>query len=79
MFTKVQSDSKKVKYSRDPVSDRLTKRTITDYGPPSASPDFFPIHIMYYRIQKAGRPTIRDTDHPVSVPNHANRCVYWIY
>ena len=25
---------------------------------------------MYYQIQKADRPAIRDTDHPFSVPNH---------
>ena len=57
-------------YSGDPVSDRLTKRTIPEYGPPFFSPKYFPIHIMYYQIQKADRPAIRDTDHPFSVPNH---------
>ena len=57
-------------YSGDPVSDRLTKRTIPEYGPPFVSPKYFPIHIMYYQIQKADRPAIRDTDHPFSVPNH---------
>ena len=56
--------------SGDPVSDRLTKRTIPEYGPPFFSPKYFPIHIMYYQIQKADRPAIRDTDHPFSVPNH---------
>ena len=25
---------------------------------------------MYYQIQKADQPAIRDTDHPFSVPNH---------
>ena len=25
---------------------------------------------MYYQIQKADRPAIRDTDHPFRVPNH---------
>ena len=30
---------------------------------------FVPIHIMYYQIQKADQPTIRDTDHPFSIPN----------
>ena len=25
---------------------------------------------MYYQIQKADRPAIRDTDQPFSVPNH---------
>ena len=45
-------------YSGDPVSDRLTKRTIPEYGPPFFSPKYFPIHIhvMYYQIQKADRP-----------------------
>ena len=57
-------------YSGDPVLDRLTKRTIPEYGPPFFSPKYFPIHIMYYQIQKADRPAIRDTDHPFSVPNH---------
>ena len=61
---------RQVKYSGDPVSDRLTKRTIPEYGPPFFSPKYFPIHIMYYQIQKADRPAIRDTDHPFSVPNH---------
>ena len=36
-------------------TDRLTKRTVPEYGPPLASPQFFPIHIMYYQIQKADR------------------------
>ena len=57
-------------YSGDPVSDRLTKRTIPEYGPTFFRPKYFPIHIMYYQIQKADRPAIRDTDHPFSVPNH---------
>ena len=52
------------------VSDRLTKRTIPEYGSPLASPNFFPIHIMYYEIQKADRPAIRDTDHLFSVLNY---------
>ena len=55
-------------YSGDPVSDGLTKRTIPEYGPPFFSPKYFPIHIMYYQIQKADRP--RFTDLPFSVPNH---------
>ena len=59
-----------LKYSGDPVSDRLTKWTIPEYGPPIFSPKFVPIHIMYYYIQKANRPAIRDRDHPFSVPNH---------
>ena len=54
----------------DLVSDRLTKRTIPEYGPPFFSPKYFPIHIMYSQIQKADRPAIRDTDHPFSVSNH---------
>ena len=49
-------------YSGDLVSDRLTKRTIPEYGPPFFSPKYFPIHIMYSQIQKADRPAIRDTD-----------------
>ena len=57
-------------YTWDPVSDRLTKRTIPEYTPPFFSPKYFPIHIMYYQIQKADRPAIRDTDHTFSVPNH---------
>ena len=57
-------------YSGDPVSNRLTKWTIPEYGPPFFSPNFFPIYIKYYQIQKADRPAIRDTDHPFSVPNH---------
>ena len=57
-------------YSGDPVSDRLTKRAIPEYGPPFFSPEYFTIHIMYYQIQKADRPAIRDTDHPFSVSNH---------
>ena len=59
-----------LKYSGDPVSDRFTKRTIPEYGPPFFSPKYFPIHIMYYQIQKADRPAIQDTDHPFSVLNH---------
>ena len=54
----------------DPVSERLTKRTIPEYGPPLAGPKVFPIHIMYYQIQKADRPLTRDTDHSFPVPNH---------
>ena len=57
-------------YSGDPLSDRLTKRTIPEYGPPFFSPKYFPIHIMYYQIHKADWPAIRDTDHLFSVPNH---------
>ena len=48
-------------YSGDPVSGRLTKRTIPKYGLPLASPKCVPIHIMYYQIQKA-KPT-RDSGH----------------
>ena len=59
-----------LQYSGDPVLDRLTKRTIPEYGPPFFSSKYFPIHIMYYQIQKADRPAIWDTDHPFSVPNH---------
>ena len=58
--------------SGNPVSDHLTKCTILEYGPPSASPIFFLIHMMYYQIQKADRPEIRDTDHPSSILNHKN-------
>ena len=57
-------------YSGDPVSDRLTKRTIPEYGPPFFSPKYFSIHIMYNQIQNADRPAIWDTDHPFSVLNH---------
>ena len=53
-----------------PDMDRLTKRTIPEYRPPFFNPNFFPIHIMYYQIQKVDRPAIRDMDHPFSVPNH---------
>ena len=56
-------------YSGDPVSDRFTKRTILEYGPPFFIPKYFSIHILYYHIQRADRPAIRDTDHPFSVPN----------
>ena len=41
-----------------------------EYGPLFFSPIFFPIHIIYYQIQKADRPAIRGTDHPFPVPNH---------
>ena len=33
-------------YSGYPVSDRLTKRTIPEYGPPFFSHKYFPIHII---------------------------------
>ena len=59
-----------LQYSGDPVSDRLTKRTIPEYEPPFFSPKYFPIHIMYNQIQKADRLAIRDTDHHFSVSNH---------
>ena len=52
------------------VSDRFTKRNIPEYGQSFDCPKFFPIHIMYYQIQKADRPAIRDTNHPFSVPNY---------
>ena len=55
-------------YSGNPVSDRLTKGTIPKYGPPLASPKFFPIR--YYQIQKGDRPASQDTDHSFSVSNH---------
>ena len=43
-------------YSGDPVSDRLTKRTIPEYGPPFFSPKYFPAHIMYIRFRKGTDP-----------------------
>ena len=39
-------------------------RTASQSGPPEIRTKFFPIYIIYYQIQKADRPAIRDTDHP---------------
>ena len=66
----IDHSEKQVAYRGDPVADRLTKRTIPEYGPLLSSPNFFSIHIMFYQTQKADRPAIRETDHPVSVSNH---------
>ena len=62
------------------IADNLKKKTVVliyhlqwrpGIGPPHKANLFsVPIHKMYYHVQKADRPTIRDTDHPFSVPNH---------